>query len=74
MLRITKQDNPSLNIQHCILPSFLRHRQMAHLHCFVQVQKFLHRIGQVKKLSDNLQFILDTILLSTVVEVQVINL
>ncbi|KAM0892259.1 hypothetical protein ACQ4PT_025848 [Festuca glaucescens] len=37
---------------------------------FNQVQKFLHRIGQVKKLADNLQFILDTILLSTVVEVQ----
>ncbi|KAK1652809.1 hypothetical protein QYE76_070614 [Lolium multiflorum] len=37
---------------------------------FNQVQKFLHRIGQVKKLADNIQFILDTILLSTVVEVQ----
>ncbi|KAM0890108.1 hypothetical protein ACQ4PT_027286 [Festuca glaucescens] len=38
---------------------------------FNQVQKFLHRIGQIKKLADNLQFILDTILLSAVVEVQV---
>lgn len=37
---------------------------------FNQVQMFLHRIGRVKKLTNNLQFILDTVLLSTVVEVQ----
>jgi hypothetical protein len=45
-----------------------------HLTCFLQVQMFLHRIGRVKKLTNNLQFILDTVMLSTVVEVQVIDL
>lgn len=37
---------------------------------FNQVRMFLHRIGRVKELTNNLQFILDTVLLSSVVEVQ----
>uniref|UniRef100_A0ACD5WQT4 Uncharacterized protein n=1 Tax=Avena sativa TaxID=4498 RepID=A0ACD5WQT4_AVESA len=37
---------------------------------FNQVQKLLYRIGQLQNLTNNLQFILDTVLLSTVLEVQ----
>ncbi|CAM0870847.1 unnamed protein product [Alopecurus aequalis] len=37
---------------------------------FKKVQMLLHRIGQVNTLTNNFQFILDTMLLSTVVEVQ----
>uniref|UniRef100_A0ACD5TUR0 Uncharacterized protein n=1 Tax=Avena sativa TaxID=4498 RepID=A0ACD5TUR0_AVESA len=37
---------------------------------FNQVQRLLYRIGQLNNQTNNLQFILDTVLLSTVVEVQ----